>query len=461
MLPFRRYGAGGNASAPHGFFPSDGDDSSVIAVPLSPLRFPSVTHVLSNGLRVVVHSDHSAPIVAVHLMYHVGSKNERPGRTGLAHLLEHLLFEGSQNCPKGQFDRLLEGVGGSNNGSTWLDRTNYYEVVPSHAVELALWLERERMAYFLPILDEEVLEVQRDVVINERRQSYENRPYGLADERLHQLLFPADHPYSWPTIGYMPDLEAITLGDARSFFSTYYTPANTVLVLAGDIHAEDGFRLAERYFGDIPGGGPPPALPPYPLNGGGGEEVMEDRVTFPRVYGAYSTPRYGSPEWTALDVLSYLLADGESSRMQRLLVRDRQIAQDVDTFLYPTELAGVFGIVATARSGVSPDQLRSAICEVLQRVTNDGISDAELAGAVRRARRDHVSGLMNMEERAEELAYAATVLGSAEALHDVLDGFASVTVEQVQAAASTFLNAERSATLIVVPGANEEDEHGD
>ena len=171
-----------------------------------------MTQRLANGLRVIVHEDHTSPIVAVHLMYHVGSKDERPGRTGLAHLLEHLLFEGSQHCAKGQFDRMLETVGGTNNGSTWLDRTNYYEVVPSHALELALWLERDRMGFFLPILDQEMLDVQRGVVINERRQSYENRPYGLADERLNQLLFPAEHPYSWPTIGYLADLEAITLG---------------------------------------------------------------------------------------------------------------------------------------------------------------------------------------------------------------------------------------------------------
>ena len=188
---------------------------------LSPLRIPQRSRTLGNGLRVVVHEDRTSPIVAVHVMYHVGSRNERPGRTGLAHLLEHLLFEGSQNCPKGEFDRLLERVGGTNNGSTWLDRTNYYEVVPAHAVELALWLERERMAHFLPVLDAQMLELQRGVVMNERRQTSENRPYGLADERLHELLFPTGHPYSWPTIGYMPDLEVTELVDARGFYERF------------------------------------------------------------------------------------------------------------------------------------------------------------------------------------------------------------------------------------------------
>ena len=167
----------------------------------STLRFPVRTHALENGMRIICHEDRSAPIVAVHLMYRAGSRDERPGRTGLAHLLEHLMFEGSLHAPKGQFDDLLERVGGTNNGSTWLDRTNYFETVPSNAVELPLWLERERMAFFLPVLDAEMLEVQRGVVINERRQSYEARPYGMADERLHEMLFAGGHPYAWPTIG--------------------------------------------------------------------------------------------------------------------------------------------------------------------------------------------------------------------------------------------------------------------
>ncbi|HEX2209577.1 MAG TPA: pitrilysin family protein, partial [Longimicrobium sp.] len=223
------------------------------------LRIASRTHVLANGMRVVAHHDPGAPLVTVHLMFRAGSRDEAPGRTGLAHLLEHLMFEGSQHAPKGHFDDVLERVGGTNNGSTWLDRTNYYVTLPSNAVELPLWLERDRLAFQLPMLTSEVLELQRGVVMNERKQAYENRPYGLADERLHELLFPAGHQYSWPTIGYMRDLEAITLDDARAFYATYYTPGNAVLVFAGDVEPERAFALAERYFGDLPGG---PALPP-------------------------------------------------------------------------------------------------------------------------------------------------------------------------------------------------------
>jgi zinc protease len=430
------------------------DSSYVTSSNLSPLRFPSQTRTLRNGMRVVVHEDRISPIVAVHLMYHVGSKNERPGRTGLAHLLEHLLFEGSENCPKGEFDRLLEQAGGTNNGSTWLDRTNYYETVPSHAVELALWLERERMAHFLPVLDEEMLEIQRGVVINERRQAYENRPYGMADEKLLRMLFPNAHPYSWPTIGYMSDLEAISLEDARVFFQTYYTPANAVLVLAGDIDAERGVDLAERYFGDLPSPARPEPLasPLAAATPAMRSETLADRVTFPRIYRAQAVPGYGTRDWVALDVLAYLLADGESSRLQRSIVRERELAQGLDTYLYPTELAGIFGVVATARSGVEPQRLVDAVTEVVAEVAERGVGEEELRGAIRRVRRDQLSGTATIEDRADDLAYATTVLGTPEALERVMNEYAMVTGEDVQRVAREHLVDEAGALLTVVPG---------
>jgi zinc protease len=424
-----------------------------MATRLKPLHLTSETAALSNGLRVVVHEDRASPIVAVHLMYAAGSRDEQAGRTGLAHLLEHLLFEGSQNCPKGEFDRMLERVGGTNNGSTWFDRTNYYEVVPSHAAELALWLERERMGYFLPVLDEEMLEVQRSVVINERRQAYENRPYGLAHERLHEILFPADHPYSWPTIGYTADLEAITLADARSFYESYYAPDNAVLVLAGDLSPARGFEWAERYFGDLTtGGGRGPRAVPGPNGGSGRSLVLEDRVTFPRVYDAYAVAPYGSRDWVALDVLSYLLADGESSRLQQSLVRDAEMAQDLDTYLYPTQVAGIFGIVATARSGIGADRLREGIDRVLDTIIQDGVRDEEVTGAIRRARRDQLEGLATLEERADELAYATTLLGSPDRLVEVLNEYADITAEDVRRVAAEHLSSSARATVVVVPG---------
>jgi zinc protease len=424
-----------------------------------PLRVPSRTRVLANGMRVVVHEDRSSPLVAVHLMYRVGSRDEPSGRTGLAHLLEHLMFEGTLHAPKGHFDDLLERVGGTNNGSTWLDRTNYYETVPSHALELPLWLERDRMAFFLASLDAEVLELQRGVVMNERRQAYENRPYGLADQRLHEMLFGPGHPYAWPTIGYMADLEAITLDDARGFYSTYYTPGNAVLVLAGDVGEAEAFALAERYFGDLDGG-PPPAPAPRPADPAPAarvrREVMEDAVSFPRLYQAWAVPGWGTREWVALDVLAYLLADGDSSRLQRSLVREGKLAQDVDTYLYPTALCGVFGVVATARSGVAGEALEAAVRRELDAVAREGVSADEVLGAVRRVRRDRTGEMATVEERADALAYAATVLGEAEALERVWALYAEVTPEEVAAAAAALLSPERGASLLVVPRAGEE-----
>jgi zinc protease len=385
-------------------------------------------------------------------MYHVGSKDEPNGRTGLAHLLEHLLFEGTEHCEKGAFDTLLEHVGGTNNGSTWLDWTNFYEVVPTHAVELPLWLERERLAHFLPVLDEEMLELQRGVVINERLQTSENRPYGRADERLYQLLFPEPHPYSWPTIGWMPDLERISLADVRHFFESHYTPANATLVLAGDLDSAAAFDLAERYFGDLgrtalsPNGNvPAPGARPAVR----ARDSMPDRVTFPRIYRAHATPAYGTADWNALDVLAYILADGESSRLQRSLVREAQLAQEVDTYLLPTELAGIFGLVATSRSGVDAAALEERIDRQIEGIVRDGVRTDEFAGAVRRVRRDQLAALSTVENRAEALAYAATVLGEADALNRVIEQYLSVTPDDVVRVAGEFLTG--GATLVVTP----------
>lgn len=418
---------------------------------LKPLSLPFVETRLSNGLRVVINEDHASPIVAVHIMYAVGSRDERVGRTGLAHLLEHLLFEGSENCPKGEFDRLLEKAGGTNNGSTWLDRTNYYEVVPTHAVDLALWLERERMGHFLPVLDQEMLDIQRSVVINERKQVYENRPYGLAHERLQELLFPEGHPYSWPTIGYTADLEQVTLDDARSFYSRFYSPGNAVLVLAGAISAEEGFERAERFFGDLQSSDAPRAIEAPPLRSTGGTETLPDKVTFPRIHHAWAVPGFGHPDWTALDVLSYLLADGESARLPRALLREREVAQDVDTFLYPTALAGIFGIVSTARSGIGEDRLQKEIDDVLARILDEGVTREEVDGAIRRCRRDHLAGLSNIEERADELAYAATVLGDPAQLIEQMNSYATVEPRDIERVAREYLDPAKRATVVVVP----------
>jgi len=270
------------------------------------------------------------------------------------------------------------------------------------------------------------------------------------------MLFGPGHPYAWPTIGYMPDLEAISLADARGFYQTYYTPGNAVLTLAGDLSADDAIALAERYFGDLPPG-PRIAPPPAPADAAPAahvrREVMPDDVSFPRVYQAWATPPYGTRDWVVLDVLAYLLGDGDSTRLQRALVREGRLAQDVDTYLYPTALCGAFGIVSTARTGVAPEALEAVVRRVLDEVAR-GVDDDEVLGAVRRVRRDQVGELATVEERAEALSYAATVLGEPEELERVLEMYGEVTADDVARAAAMWLDAERGATLVIVPSGN-------
>ncbi|MGH9362327.1 MAG: M16 family metallopeptidase, partial [Thermoanaerobaculia bacterium] len=325
-------------------------------------------HTLDNGLRVVLHREPSLPLVAVNLWYHVGSKNERPGRTGFAHLFEHMLFQGSEHLPIHEHFRQVQKIGGVLNGSTWYDRTNYYQTLPAHHLELGLWLESDRMGFLLPAITEQALETQRDVVMNERRQRVENQPYGRATERLHELLYPADHPYHWPVIGYLDDIAAATLEEVRVFFRTYYTPNNAVLTLAGDIEPAATLALVERWFGDVPRGPEPPAveadLPPL---AGERREELPDDVRLARVYFGFRAPRYGDPRWYAGDLLAGVLAAGKSSVLYRDLVYERQLAQEVGVHLDPTELAGTFYVVATARPGVEPETLIEAVSQHLDR----------------------------------------------------------------------------------------------
>src|SRR5881628_1321926 len=268
------------------------------------LRVPYDSLTLANGLQVLVAPDHAVPVVTVNIWYHVGSGDEKPGRTGFAHLFEHIMFMGSQHVPTGEFDKLLEAVGGDNNGSTTEDRTNYYEDAPSNALPLMLYLDADRMGFLLPEIDSAKVDLQRGVVQNERRQSYENQPYGLAEENILERLYPTNHPYHWPVIGSMADLQAATLEDVRQFFQTYYTPNNATLAIAGDITARDARQLAERYFGDIPRGPAVTRTPPPPVSVAGVGAVLEHRVQLPRVYDAWHTVKAFSADDATLDVLA-------------------------------------------------------------------------------------------------------------------------------------------------------------
>src|SRR5713226_7030530 len=337
---------------------------------------------LPNGLRVVLNEDHSAPLVAINLWYHVGSKNERRGRTGFAHLFEHMLFSGSEHVGNTEHFRYVQSVGGVLNGTTFFDRTNYFETLPSNYLALGLWLESDRMGFFLSALTQEKLDIQREVVKEERRQRYDNVPYGTAFERLLNLAYDPDYSYHWPTIGSMEDLGAASLDDIRDFFSTWYRPDNCVLSIVGDFAPDDAKRLVEKYFGVIAPGGsfPPFTLQRKPL-GAERREIFPTRVPQSRLYRLYHLPRMGDRDWIAGDLLSTVLTSDKASRLEKSLVYDKQIATDVSAYVLPTEATGMLLLQATAKEGVPIADVERVTDEELARLVAGGISDDELTRA--------------------------------------------------------------------------------
>ncbi len=417
-----------------------------------PLQLEHELHTLANGLRVVLHRDNSLPLVAVNLWYHVGSKNERPGRTGFAHLFEHMLFQGSENVGTNGHFRYIQQVGGSANGSTWYDRTNYYETLPSHNLRLGLWLESDRMGYLLPAITQEKLNMQRSVVINERRQRIDNRPYGIAYERLNELLYPADHPYHWPVIGYVEDLEAATLEDVQDFFRTHYSPANAVLTLAGDFETAAALEEVERFFGPIPGvEPPPPVIPPLHPLGGEQREVIEDAIQLPRIYMGFRAPAFGEPLWYAADLLSTALAGGKASPMYQDLVYDRQIAQDVSCFILPLEAVATFFIVATCSPGVEPSVLEAALQAHIDRAMEKPLAEEDL----RRARNKVLTGLFRelqtLDSKADLFSELTTYFNDPGRLRREPEHYDRVTPEAVQRFATRHLQSTDRVVLTFVP----------
>lgn len=356
------------------------------------MQIPYTRHTIANGLDVIVHEDRHLPMVAVNLWYHVGSKNERPGRTGFAHLFEHLMFEGSAHHDRSYFEP-LQRAGALLNGSTNADRTNYWEVVPTGALELALWMESDRMGYLLPALTEAKFATQREVVLNERRQNYENRPYGLAGVAIAAALYPPDHPYHWLTIGSADDLRAATLDEARAFFQTYYHPANASLALAGDVDAAEAVALAERYFGEIP---PGPRVEPVRCEARLERPVwlrLDDRVELPRLYLSWHSPALFAPGDAELDLAADLLAHGKASRLYRALVYERRLAVDVAAFQSSRELSGIFQIVATAAPGRALAELDAVITDAIADLGTAGPSAGEMARSLAQTEAQFVSRL--------------------------------------------------------------------
>ncbi|HYL21177.1 MAG TPA: pitrilysin family protein [Gemmatimonadales bacterium] len=429
--------------------------SPTLRLPAQSLRVPYQTFTLPNGLQVVLHEDHSVPVVAVNTWFHVGSADEQPGRTGFAHLFEHIMFMGSEHVPTGEFDRQLEAAGADNNGSTTEDRTNYYEDGPANALALMLYLDSDRLGFLLPEITPDKVDLQRGVVQNERRQSYENRPYGLAQENILQRLYPADHPYHWPVIGSMADLQAATIEDVRRFFQTYYTPNNATLAIAGDITPRDARRLVERYFGDIPRGPavtrrPPPAVRvPDVVNA-----VIEDRVQVPRVYDAWHTVKAFAPDDATLDVVANVLAGGRSSRLYRRLVYELQIATDVVAFQDGSRIDGKFEIYATARPGHALGELQEVIDEELKKLADQGPTVREVA----RAQNGFEAQFLSRMERvggfggkADQLNFYNYFVGTPDYFQKDLDRYHRVTLATVQQAVRTYLVAPHRVVLSVVP----------
>jgi len=407
---------------------------------------------LDNGLRVVLNEDHSAPLVAVNLWYHVGSKNERPGRTGFAHLFEHMLFSGSQHVGNNEHFRYVQSVGGVLNGTTFFDRTNYFETLPSNYLALGLWLESDRMGYFLPALTQEKLDIQREVVKEERRQRYDNVPYGTAFERLLHLAYDEDYSYHWPTIGSMEDLGAASLDDIREFFSTWYRPDNATLTIIGDFAPDEARRLIEEYFGPIPAGRsfPPFTLERRPLNGER-REVFASPVQLPRVHRLYHFPKMGHPDWIAGDLLSTVLSGDKASRLEKALVLEQQIATDVAAYVLPTEATGIFMIQATANDGVTIEEVERAIDTEIARVTSDGITADELTRAKNRAEVEYAHQIENYDARADLIGMMSTYFGNPALVHTWLDPYRAATPADLQRVTGQYLVAGNRVTSIFVP----------
>src|SRR5882762_7586885 len=342
------------------------------ATPSPRIDVPYTHFTLPNGLAVILHEDHTIPMVSVNMWYHVGSARELPKRTGFAHLFEHLMFMGSGHVKPGEFDEWLEAAGGDNNGSTENDRTNYWINVPANSLELALFLESDRMGYLLDSMTPKTVDLQRDVVKNERRQSVENRPYGMADVALGEMLYPEGHPYHWPVIGYMEDLTAASYEDVVAFFKKYYAPSNASLVVAGDLQPAEARRLIEKWFGDVkPGPAPEPMTIPGVALTGVQTKTITDRVQLPRLYLAWVTPAHYAPADAALDVVSNVLAGGKNSRLYKRFVYDTQIAQSVRAFQGSRALASSFVIEATPRPGHSIDEIQKVIDEEIAKLQSE------------------------------------------------------------------------------------------
>jgi predicted Zn-dependent peptidase len=408
--------------------------------------------VLPNGLTVILHLDRSSPLVAVDLWYHVGSKDEAPGRTGFAHLFEHLMFMGSRNAPYPAFDSIMESWGGHNNGTTSNDRTNYYEIGPRNLLQTFLWLEADRLATLPDVITEEELDRQRKVVQNERRQSYENRPYARGELAIPDAMYPADHPYHWPTIGSHEDLEAATVADVRAFFDRFYRPSNASLVVAGDFDPDEARALIDRYFGWQPTREAPQRPPrPAPVRLAANVDVtVNDRVQLPRLRLAWHAPALFAPGDADLDLAAHVLGGGKSSRLYRALVFDSRIAQDVFAYQGSQQLGSLFHVGSTAKPGQDLDKVGQAVDREIERLAAEGPTDAELERARNTHLADFYKSLDHLQTRADLLNHYEHVIGDPGGVARDVARYRDATRASVRDAFSAAVSAKR-LTLRTLP----------
>jgi len=409
---------------------------------------------LPNGLEVILHEDHSTPIIAVDTWYHVGSGDEQVGRTGFAHLFEHIMFMGSQHVPVGTFDQLLESAGANNNGSTTEDRTNYYEVLPSNALALALWLDADRMGFLLPTMDLAKVDLQRDVVKNERRQRVDNVPYGRADEIILAALYPKTHPYSWPVIGSMSDLSAASLTDVQNFFKTYYAPNNATLTIAGDFDPATVKKLVAQYFGSIPRGPevkrrltvPNVTIPRDTFL------VLEDKVQLPRVFYTWHSVKGFSKDDAALDILAQIIANDKNSRLYKKLVYDLQIAQNVGAFQDGSRLDGKFQIDITPKPGQKVADIDRIVQTEIANVINTGVAPRELQRAQNLYKASFLNRLASVLGKAEVLNSYNYFIGNPDYVQQDAARYERVTAADVQRVAKTYLGRPKIVLTVVPEG---------
>ena len=417
---------------------------------MTAISYPLAEHTLANGLRVIVSEDHTVPNVAVNLWVGVGSRHEAPGRTGFAHLFEHLMFQGSRNVASGEHFSALMDEGARLNATTWFDRTNYFETVPTGALELALWLEADRHGHLLDAVTQENLDNQRDVVKEEKRQRYDNVPYGSALIDIYATAFPEDHPYHHPTIGSMEDLDAATLEDVHAFFRAHYGPNNTVLTLVGDVTPEEGFAAAETYFGRLPAieleaRERHPQLPPL------SEPVRLDRVgdvPNDRIYVSFRLPVDTTPDYLACQVAVDVLGGLASSRLVRRLVRTDETAVAVGGWTMGlVDGVGLGTITVDVSAGADVEQVEAAVCEEIRRFIDEGPDAAELESVIADTERSWLSALASIEERADHISHHALLTGDPAYVNTFVDRIRAVTAEQARAAAAAWLDPASRAVV--------------